>query len=124
MAFMAKSRLKYELTSEVFLESSLHKLSNYFRKSTLRGILNMYKLDVFRNLNQVNSSWFDDPRMVQFFNRYATYNGSNPYETPGIMNVIPHLEFGFGTFFPEGGMYQITKSLVQLAKDLGVQVSF
>ena len=124
LAFMDKSRLKYELTSEVFLESSLHKLRNYFRKSTFKGILNMYKLDVFRNLNQVNKSWFEDPRMVQFFNRYATYNGSNPYETPGIMHVIPHLEFGFGTFFPIGGMYQITKSLVQLAEDLGVKFYF
>ncbi|MDX2302808.1 MAG: 1-hydroxycarotenoid 3,4-desaturase CrtD [Microscillaceae bacterium] len=123
-AFMQKSKLKYELTEEVFLKSSLHRLQNYFRKSTLRGILNMYRLDVFRSLDQVNRAWFEDPKMVQFFNRYATYNGSNPYETPGIMNVIPHLEFGFGAFFPKGGMYQITQSLFRLAKDLGVRFHF
>jgi phytoene desaturase len=58
--------------------------------------------------------------MVQFFNRYATYNGSDPYQTSGIMSIIPHFEFGFGTFFPLKGMYSITESLVNLAKDLGV----
>jgi len=36
------------------------------------------------------------------------------------LNIIPHLEFGIGAFFPKGGMYQITQSLVNLAEDLGV----
>jgi phytoene desaturase len=57
---------------------------------------------------------------VQFFNRYATYNGSNPYRAPATLNVIPHLEHHFGAYFPEGGMYSITRSLVKLAEEMGV----
>ena len=48
----------------------------------------------------------------QFFNRFATYNGSSPYKTPGIMSMIPHLEMGFGTYFPEGGMNQISQNVI------------
>jgi phytoene desaturase len=58
---------------------------------------------------------------VQIFNRYATYNGSNPYKAPGILNIIPHLEHGIGSYFPKKGMHSITTSLVQLAKEKGVQ---
>jgi len=121
LRFLRKSRKKYELTAEVFLHNSLHKLKNYFTKSTVKGILNFYQLDTFTTMNQVNENAFKDPRLVQFFNRYATYNGSDPYQTPGTMNIVPHLEFGIGAFFPKGGMYNITKSLVKLAEELGVK---
>jgi phytoene desaturase len=118
--YLEKSKQKYEITHQVFLEQSLHKLKNYFNIPTLKGIINMPKLDIFSTLNDLNERFFEDEKMVQFFNRYATYNGSDPYQTSGIMSIIPHFEFGFGTFFPLKGMYSITESLVNLAKDLGV----
>jgi phytoene desaturase len=61
---------------------------------------------------------------VQLFNRYATYNGSSPYATPGIMSMIPHLEMHFGTFYPKGGMHEISQSLFRLAEKVGVQFQF
>lgn len=121
LKFLAKSQQKYELTADVFLNRSLHKFTNYLTQSTAKGILNFHKLDAFQNMNQVNENTFQDPHLVQFFNRYATYNGSDPYQTPGTLNIIPHLEFGIGAFFPEGGMYSITQSLVNLAENLGVE---
>jgi phytoene desaturase len=124
LKFLRQSAYKYEITADVFLHQSLHKFTNYLNYKALRGVLNFYKLDVFRSMNQVNRQTFRDPKMVQFFNRYATYNGSDPYQTPGLMNVIPHLEFGIGAFFPLGGMYAITQSLVRLAQDLGVEFQY
>ncbi len=122
--FLAKSKRKYDLTAEVFLHNSLHKWQNYLSPATRKGILNFHQLDTMRTMHQVNARSFQDERMVQFFNRFATYNGSDPYQTPGTLNIIPHLEFGIGAFFPEGGMYSITQSLYQLALDLGVQFHF
>jgi phytoene desaturase len=64
------------------------------------------------------------PKLVQLFNRYATYNGSNPYRAPGILTSIPHLEFSIGTYLPAGGMHAITQAVYKLAVDLGVRFSF
>ncbi|MFN8395309.1 MAG: hypothetical protein U0176_11740 [Bacteroidia bacterium] len=61
---------------------------------------------------------------MRLFDRYATYNGSNPYAAPGVLNLIPHLEHGIGTGFPVGGMVAITDSLVGLARELGVKFEF
>jgi phytoene desaturase len=120
LKFLRESKRKYDLTAEVFLHNSLHKWQNYLTWATLRGIIGMPRLQVFTTMHEANARTFQDKRMVQFFNRYATYNGSNPYETPATLNIIPHLEFGIGAFFPKGGMYQITQSLVKLAESLGV----
>lgn len=122
--YFNSSKVKYDLTAGLFLEKSLHKLSTYLSKDTLKAITHIFSLDIHKSLNEVNQDWFSDPKLVQLFNRFATYNGSNPYATPGIMSMIPHLEQHFGTYFPKGGMHQITMSIYKLAQNLGVTFNF
>ena len=122
--YFEKSKLKYDLTASLFLEKSLHKASTYFSKDTLKAIFNVNSLDLNTTLSAYNSKTFKDERLVQLYNRFATYNGSSPYQTPGIMSMIPHLEQYFGTYFPKGGMQSITTSLYELAKDTGVDFHF
>lgn len=120
LRFLQKVEKKYTLTAEIFLYNSLHKVRNYFTSRVAKGLLNFGKLEAFKTMNEANEQDFSDPRVVQLFNRYATYNGSNPYEAPATLNVIPHLEINMGAYIPVGGMYSITKALINLGSDLGV----
>jgi len=122
--FLNKSKEIYDITEHVFLKKSLHKLDTYFQKDTMRSMLQLHKLNITRSMNAANERFFTNPKTVQFFNRYATYNGSNPYQAPATLNIIPHLENGIGAFFPKGGMHAITMSIYRLAKDLGVEFYF
>ena len=121
---LEKSSEIYDITSHVFLERSLHKLSTYLRKDTLISILNLHRIDSMRSMHKANAHQFKDPRVVQLFDRYATYNGSNPYEAPATLRIIPHLEFNIGAFFPKKGIYAIPTSLFKLATDMGVKFHF
>ena len=122
--YLDKTETIYKLTEEVFLKNSLHKLKNFLTWPVLRGILNFGKIGAFDTMNSANQKAFKDPRLVKIFNRYATYNGSSPYLSPATLNVIAHVEIVKGAFYPVGGMYSITQSLVKLAKDIGVQFNF
>ena len=118
--YLKSSQQKYELTSPIFLENSLHKISSLFNRQVFKALMQTHKLGVFSTLDSLNRKQFSDPKLIQLFNRFATYNGSSPYKTPGIMSMIPHLEMNIGTFFPKGGMRSITDSLVDLAQRQGV----
>jgi phytoene desaturase len=122
--FLEKSKNIYEITNSVFLQRSLHKFSSYFNWGTFKSLLRFPEIDAFRSMNQAIEAWFTDYKTIRFFNRYATYNGSNPYKAPATLNVIPHFEQHFGAYFPVGGMYSIASSLVKLAVDLGVKFNF
>jgi phytoene desaturase len=124
LSYLEKNRRKYELTAPLFLEKSLHKISTYKSFQTLKALLSSSGLGIFTSLNRLNESSFSNPKLVQLFNRYATYNGSNPYKTPGIMSMIPHLEMGLGTYYPEGGMHRIPTCLYELACSRGVSFTF
>ncbi len=117
--YLDNSQEKYDLTADLFLKNSLHKFSSFLNQQTIKAIGNIQKLHLSQSLHNVNEQ-LEEPHMVQFYDRFATYNGSSPYQTPGIMSMIPTLEQHFGTFFPKGGMQSITSSLTQLAKKQGV----
>jgi phytoene desaturase len=119
-----KSEFIYLSTKKSFLENSLHLPQNYFSGNLLKTILAIPRLDIFTSMHKANVRSLNHPKLVQIFDRYATYNGSNPYRAPGILNIIPHLEFGIGTYFPKKGMHSITTSLVKLAEELGVSFHY
>lgn len=121
---LEKAAKIHELTSPVFLEQSLHDFKNFLNRKTLKALSKSHQLDLQRSLHQANVRDVKHPKLVQLFDRYATYNGSNPYQTPGIMGVIPHFEWNVGTFFPKKGMVDITNSLVKLAQELGVTFQY
>lgn len=122
--YLDKAETIYNLTDEVFLKNSLHRLKNFFSWPVAKGILNFGKIGAFDTMAGANQKAFKDSRLVQIFNRYATYNGSSPYLSPATLNVIAHVEIVKGAFYPEGGMFSITSSLVKLAKDIGVEFKF
>lgn len=124
MHIMADSQRKYNITGRIFLEKSLHLWTTWLQWNVAKAMLQIPTLDLFTSMNVVNKRYLQHPKLVQLFNRYATYNGSNPYKAPGLLSIIPHFEYGFGAFYPKGGMYNITKVIYDLAKQLGVQFHF
>jgi phytoene desaturase len=114
----------YEHLAPLFMHRSLHQMSTWTGAEALRSYAKMGRLGIFSTMNQANEKLFENPKLVQLFNRYATYNGSDPYQTPATLNIIPHLEFNIGAYFPKKGMHDITLSLFQLSKDLGVNYHF
>jgi phytoene desaturase len=121
--FKSSSRI-YQITNHVFLEQSLHRLKTYLSWDTIRSILRLPQIDAFRTMHTANDVFFKDERLVQYADRYATYNGSNPYQAPATLNVIPYIEQHFGAYFPDKGMYSIVTSLVKLAESIGVKFHY
>ena len=108
VAFLFKS------TNKIFIEKSLHKLSTYLSIETLFSFLKIPFLSIFKSMNKTNTQRLKNPKLIKIFNRYATYNGSNPFVAPGILNVISHLELNEGVFLPSKGMRSIVSCLYEI----------
>ena len=112
-------------TGRTFLEHSLHRWSDLREGDVWEALTAARPGELLDSLHAINGRALDGhDKAVQLFDRFATYNGSDPYRTPGLMRMIPGLEHGEGAFFPVGGMYAITIALHGLAEDLGVRFHF
>lgn len=114
----------YNHIANIFLHYSLHTAQTLFKAPIFQAIGKLKRAYLFKSLNDYNKTAFESPKLVQLFNRFATYNGSNPYKAPAMLSLIAHLEHNEGAFYPNGGMISITNALYQLALKLGVQFSF
>lgn len=122
--YFKRASLIYKITADIFLFNSLHKIKNLLKLSVLKSLLRVHKIRFYKTMHGDNSSTFNSPLLIQLFNRYATYNGSNPYKAPATLNVIAHLENNLGTYFPKQGMYTIVQHIYRLALKKGVQFNF
>lgn len=122
--FLHKSKKIYDITAPIFLQNSLHKLKTYISKDGIKGVLNLWQIDMFKTMNAKSEKLFDNEKLIQLFNRYATYNGSNPYVAPATLHVIPHLEFKYGAYLPNYGIRDIANILYKQAIALGVKFIF
>ena len=122
--YLSKAKKKFDLIKSIFLEQSLYKLKTLLSEKTIKALLKFKIFEFQKSLHKANENSFSSPYLIQLYDRYATYNGSNPYQTSGIMTLIQHLESYYGTFVPEKGMKSIAESLYNLAKRLGVKFHF
>lgn len=122
--YLKQQKKIYDATHHLFLESAIHKPSNFIKRETLLALKKMPRLNLFKTVHQVNKNSFDTPHLVQLFDRYATYNGSNPYKAPGIFTMIAHLEHTLGAYYLREGMYSLTQALELLAQKTGVKIHY
>jgi phytoene desaturase len=117
--FIRDARRKYEVAERTFLAHSLNDLPKLLRP---RYAGDLAAISSWKTLDAHNRKYFRSPKLQQLFNRFATYNGSSPYQTPATFALIPFVEFGLGAWYVRGGIYEIPKALTRMATELGVEI--
>jgi len=120
ISYLTESEKIYNDIGNVFLNYSLHQRKTWKQHAILKALISVRPRYIFSTLHEINKKKFGNPHVVQLFDRYATYSGSNPYLAPGMLMLIPHIECNKGVFYPEGGMMSINKALYNLALKKGV----
>lgn len=121
-AFLDYARGIYELSGEAFLR---HPPQDFWRAFQFRNwpkLKHLPKITNFRTMSDEVRRRFTDPHLIQLFERFATYNGSDPHQTPATFNVIPYVENAFGAWYPEGGMRSLALWLLDALKALDVEI--
>lgn len=124
LSFLNHSERVYTLTAPLFIFSSFADKQTLLNKKALEVVKKWRLLSPFLSMDKKNRKWFSSSKVRQLFNRYATYNGSNPYKAPATLNIIPHLEHNLGAYLPKGGIYQIAKTMQKLAEKNGTMFHF
>lgn len=121
LRYLRDAEQVYEKVGTIFLNHSLHRASTWLHRRVIDAMRTVKLPYLFNTLDGFNRSRLRSPEAVQVFNRFATYNGSNPFSAPGMLSLIPHLEQNQGTFYPHGGLINIPRALLALAEKKGVR---
>ena len=96
---------------------------------SLRDIVNMRMLKLLPEIKphlSVESylrKYFQDERVRLAFSFQSKYLGMSPFQCPSLFSILSFLEYEYGVFHPIGGCGAITRSMLQICEDLGVEIS-
>ena len=121
--YLDHGRRIYDASAHLFLFQGIQEAILH-GGARLRDLLALPRLDALRSLHRAHASFFSDPRLVQLFDRYATYNGSDPWRAPATLAIIPAVEYGFGGYTVRGGIRQVPRAYERLARATGVRFHF
>lgn len=110
----------WDIAERSFFAGSMFPLIGLLRR--LRNPLDVMRIDPVLSLAQRGEKLFSDPRLRQWFNRYATYSGSSPWRAPATLSCIPYIEQRFGSWYITGGLSTLAKSLASAAESAGAHI--
>jgi phytoene desaturase len=118
LAFLAYAARLYRTAGPVFIFDQPPGLASLFKVSPRDAL----RFDGLRTMSQAINTFVRSPELRQWLGIFATYVGASPYQAPAALNMISHVELTGGVWYPQGGVYQISRAFTRLAQDLGVEI--
>lgn len=119
--YLEKSAYQYDVAKNRFMYKNYDSLKDFF---TLEMLRDGRKLSVFQTMDRYVRKYFKSPEVQKIMQYPLVFLGSSPYNTPAIYNIMSHIDFNMGVYYPQGGIYSIVEALVKIAESNGVQFRY
>lgn len=117
--YLDRAAYQYGIAKDRFMYKNYDSVSDFFTKEmATEG----RKLNVLGNMNRYVSKYFQTDAMRKIVQYPLVFLGSSPYNTPAIYNIMSHIDFNMGVFYPQGGIYEIIKALRGIAEKHGATI--
>jgi phytoene desaturase len=119
--YLQEGERHYQLVLEKLVNRDFHRASDFF---SVQNLALLFRLKPLVNHYRNMSAYFDEPHLKSAFTFQDIYTGLSPFEAPATFSMMPYTELAHGVWYPKGGMYSIVESLMDLARQAGVEFSF
>ncbi|MBK9164935.1 MAG: phytoene desaturase [Acidobacteria bacterium] len=117
--YLAQSEYQYEVATQHFMYKNYDTVFDFFNK---RVMTEGQKLSVFSKMHNFVTRFFKSRKLQQVMEYTMVFLGTSPYEAPAIYNLMSHMDFNQGVFYPQGGFYELINALVRVAEKNGAKV--
>jgi phytoene desaturase len=115
-AYLAQSKYQYEVATQHFMYKNYDTVFDFFNR---RVMTEGQKLSVFSKMHSFVSKFFKHKKLQQVMEYTMVFLGTSPYEAPALYNLMSHMDFNQGVFYPQGGFYELIKALARIAEKNG-----
>ena len=111
-AYLKQSEYQYEVATQHFMYKNYDTIFDFFNK---RVMTEGQKLSVFSKMHSFVSKFFKTRKLQQVMEYTMVFLGTSPYEAPALYNLMSHMDFNQGVFYPRGGFYELINALARIA---------
>lgn len=117
--YLKYSKYGYEIAKSEFMYKNYNSIFDFL---TPRIAIDGTKLHVFSKMHSYVKKFFKSHILQKIIEYQLVFLGSSPYNTPALYNIMNHIDFNMGVYYPKGGIYEIPKSLEKIARKHGTNI--
>ncbi len=115
-SYLEESKRTYEVGMEEFVYKDRSRLRDWIDP----GLIKARDLTIRGTMQEHVETYFDHPKLQQLMQYTLIFLGGSPTNTPALYNLMSHVDFNLGVWYPEGGLGAVVDALVTLGDELGV----
>ena len=119
--FLDQAEYKYKTALADYVNRISDSILDFF---DLKIIVKSFSLQLFSSLQKEVRSKFSNPNLVSILEFPVLFLGSTPSNTPALYSMLNHADLTLGTWYPMGGMHQISLAFEKVAKSVGVDIKY
>jgi len=117
-AYLDQAEETYEIGMEHFVYTDRPTFRDYVDWDVVRNARGMKFLG---SMQSHVEDYFEHPKLQQIMQYTLVFLGGSPSNTPALYNLMSHVDFNLGVYYPEGGLGGVVDGIVQLGSELGVE---
>lgn len=117
--FLKDAEFKYNTAMQDYVTRISDSITEFFE---LKLLIKTYQLKLFTSIRKQIRSQFKDPLLISVLEFPVLFLGSTPSNTPSLYSMMNYADLVLGTWFPLGGMVQISKAFTSIAEMNGVNI--
>ena len=119
--FLKEAEYKYEVGINKLVYKPGRSLREFADMELIAGV---FKLDVFKSISKHVRKVTSNHRLIQLMEFPVLFLGALPGNTPALYSLMNYADMALGTWFPQGGMFEIVKAMHAVALEQGVKFVF
>jgi phytoene desaturase len=116
-SYLDEARFTYEVGMDRFVYADRERLRDFLDPDVARSARG---LSLLGSMDDHARSYFDHPKLRQLVQYTLVFLGGSPHNTPALYNLMAHVDFDLGVFYPQGGLYSVVEALADLGREQGV----
>ncbi|MFB6296053.1 MAG: phytoene desaturase family protein [Halobacteriales archaeon] len=117
-AYLEQAEETYEIGMEHFVYTDRPRFRDYVDWDVFK---NARGLTFLGSMQDHVEEYFDHPKLQQIVQYTLVFLGGSPTNTPALYNLMSHVDFNLGVYYPEGGMGGVVDGIAEMGSELGVE---
>jgi phytoene desaturase len=116
--YLERSKFQYEIALGGFMYKNYDTVFDFINK---RVATEGRELEVFSRMSDYVAKYFHCDEVQKIMEYQLVFLGSSPYNTPALYNIMSHIDFNMGVWYPQGGIHQIPQTLQKIGEKHGAK---
>ncbi|MFB6284511.1 MAG: phytoene desaturase family protein [Halobacteria archaeon] len=119
-SYLETSEKSYEIAMEDFVYTDRPGIRDWIDLDVLKAA--PIGLKMVKTMDSHVENYFNSSKLRKITQYTLVFLGGSPSRTPALYNMMSHVDFNLGVYYPEGGMTGVADCIADLAEELDVDI--